>query len=235
MHAHAAICGQRKSEDKKSIMAAESTEFIALEKQIEVCLEAFEGLELGSNLDFFKGNVRKYLKASYHSFKPPSDPLKVMLNIGISCGSIFKDESRFWLTRIFTRLAMKVSIRDPYHSQILRNIPLEVFLSLKRAVDHTRNGEVAGNVISEENRKCHVLAFTSERAVTSLFSMLSGLSVAEVQSHFKRKLTGRLNGRAAVIINAEKEFSLVYKVNLNQCMIEFYYGVWNSAGFPLHH
>ena len=169
-------------------MAAESTEFIALEKQIEVCLEAFEGLELGSNLEFFKGNVRKYLKASYHSFKPPSDPLKVMLNIGISCGSIFKDESRFWLTRIYTRLAMKVSIRDTYHSQILRNISLEVFLSLKRAVDHTRNGEVAGNVISEENRKCHVLAFTSERAVTSLFSMLSGLSEAEVQFALQKEI-----------------------------------------------
>ena len=110
-----------------------------------------------------------------------------------------------------------------------------MFLSLKRAVDHTRNGEVAGNVISKENRKCHMMAFTSERAVTSLFSMLSGLSEAEVQSHFKRKITGRLNGRAAVIINAEKEVSLVYKVNLNQCMIEFYYGVWNRAGFPLHH
>ena len=202
-------------------MAAESAESIALEKQKRSCLEAFEALELGSNLEFFKGNVRKYLKASYNAFKPPSDPLKVMLNVGISCGSIFKDESRLWLTRIYTRLAMKVSIRNPYHSEILRNIPLEVFLSLKRAVDHTRNGEIAGNVISEENRKCHVIAFTSESAVTSLFSMLSGLSEAEVQSHFRRKLTGRINGRAAVIINEEKEFSLVYKVNLNQCFVEF--------------
>lgn len=157
-----------------------------------------------------------------------------MLNVGISCRSIFKDESRLWLTRIYTRLAMKVSIRNPCHSEILRNIPLEVFLSLKRAVDHTRNGEVAGNVISEGNRKCHVMAFTSERAVTWLFSILSRLSEAEVQSHFKRKLTGRINGRTAVI-SEEKEFSLVYKVNLNQCIIEFYYGVWNSAGFPLHH
>lgn len=140
-----------------------------------------------------------------------------------------------WLTGIYTRLAMKVSIRNPYHSEILRNIPLEVFLSLTRAVDHTRNGEIAGKVISEENRKCHVIAFTSESAVTSLFSMLSGLSEAEVQSHFRRKLTGRINGRAAVIISEEKEFSLVYKVNLNQCFVEFCHGVWNSAGFPLHH
>ena len=218
-----------------SKMAAESAEFTALEKQIEVCLEAFEALELGSNLELFKGNVRKYLKASYHAFKPPSDPLKVMLNVGINCGSIFKDESRLWLTRIYTRLAMKVSIRNPYSAEIIRNIPLEVFLSLKRAVDHTRNPEVAGNVISGDNRKCHVMAFTSESAVTSLFSMLSGLSEAKVQSHFRRKLTGRINGRAAVIINEEKEFFLVYKVNLNQCTIEYNYGVWNSAGFPLHH
>ena len=192
-------------------------------------------LGLGSNLEFFKDNVQKYLKTSYHAFKPPSDPLKVMLNVGINCGSIFKDESRLWLTRIYTRLAMKVSIRNPYHAEMLRNIPVEVFLSLKRAVDNTRNGEVAGNIIRDENRKCHVMAFTSESAVTSLFSMLSGLSEAEIQPHFRRKLTGRINGRAAVIINGEKEFSLVYKVNLNQCIIEFYYGVWNRAGFPLHH
>ena len=172
-------------------MAVKSAKFTALERQIEVCLEAFEVLALGSNVEFFKGNIRKYLKASYHAFKPPSDPLKVMLNVGINCGSLFKDESGFWLTRIYTRLAMKATIRNPYHSEILRNIPLEVFLSLKRAVDHTQNGEVAGNVISEENQKCHVMAFTSESAVTSLFSMLSGLSEAEVQSHFRRKLTGR--------------------------------------------
>ena len=161
-------------------------------------------------------------------------PSSHLLKVGINCGSLFKDESRLWLTRIYTRLAMKVSIRNPYHSEISEHSS-KGFLSLKRAVDHTRNGEVAGNVISEKNRKCHVMAFTSESAVTSLFSMLSGLSEAEVQSHFRRKLTGRINGRAAVIINEEKQFSLVYKGNLNQCTIEFYYGAWNSAGFPLHH
>ena len=234
MHAHTVICGSGKPAKNKSKMAAKSDEYVALEKQIEVCLEAFEALELGSNLEFFKSNVRKYLKASYDVFKPPSDPLKVMLNVGINCGSIFKDESKLWLSRIYTRLAMKVSIRKPYQSEIVRNIPLEVFLSLKRAVEHTRNHEVAGNLISEENRKCHIMAFTSESAVTSLLTMLSGLSEAEVQSHFRRKLSGRINGRAEVI-NKEKEFSLVYKVNLNHCIIEFYYGVWNSAGFPLHH
>ena len=105
--------GSGKSAKQISKMAVESAEFKALEKQIEVCLEAFEVLELGSNLEFFKGNVRKYLKASYHAFKPPSDPLKVMLNVGINCESLFKNESRLWLTRIYTRLAMKVSIRNP--------------------------------------------------------------------------------------------------------------------------
>ena len=123
---------------KMAAVSAESDhEELALERQIEVCLEAFEALELGCNLEFFKGNVRKYLKASYHAFKPPSDPLKVMLNVGINCGSIFKDKSRLWFVRIHTRLAMKVSIRNPYHSEIVRNIPLEMFLSLKRAVNQT--------------------------------------------------------------------------------------------------
>ena len=49
---------------------------------------------------------------------------------------------------------MKVSIRNPYHSEIVRNIPLEMFLSLKRAVNHTRNGEVAGSVLSDSPGPC---------------------------------------------------------------------------------
>ena len=94
-------------------------------------------------------------------------------------------------------------------------------MSLKRAVDYTRNGEVAGYLISEKNWKCHIMAFSSESSVTSLFLMLSGLSKAEVKSYFRRKLTGRINGRAAVIIKEEKLFCLVYKVSLNLCILVF--------------
>ena len=51
MQAHAVICGSGSRQKNISKMAAESSEFIALEKQIEVCLETFEALELGSYLD----------------------------------------------------------------------------------------------------------------------------------------------------------------------------------------
>jgi len=90
--------GSGKSAKVTFKMAAVSAE--SDHEEIEVCLEAFETQELGCNLEFFKGNMRKYLKASYHAFKPPSDPCRVMLNVGINCGSIFKDESRLCLQEI---------------------------------------------------------------------------------------------------------------------------------------
>lgn len=206
----------------------------ALDKQIEVCLNGFDCLVLDRNLDAFKDSVRRYIKGSYHAFKPPSDPLKVLLNTGINCGSVLVAESKLWLEKIGFRLTGKTSIRNPYRSEIIRNIPLEVFLSLERAVRHSRKQEIANNVTHCENKKGHVMSFTSRKAVVLLLSMLSGLSETSVLSHFKRRLTGNTNGKAKVIVNSEKDFAFVYKIKPGQFIISFQYGVWNKAGFPLH-
>ena len=56
-----------------------------LEAQITICLEAFNKLDLGSNLDIFKANVRRQIKGSFQAFKPPTDPLKILLNVSLNC------------------------------------------------------------------------------------------------------------------------------------------------------
>ena len=48
-----------------------------LEAQITICLEAFNKLDLGNNLDIFMVNVRRQIKGSFQAFKPPTDPLKI--------------------------------------------------------------------------------------------------------------------------------------------------------------
>ena len=69
-----------------------------LEAQIKTCLEAFNELDLGNNVHIFKETVRKQIKGSFQAFKPPTNPLKILFNVSLNCGSLFlKKESKFWL------------------------------------------------------------------------------------------------------------------------------------------
>lgn len=51
-----------------------------LEAQIKTCLEAFDELDLGNNVNIFKESVCKQIKCSFQAFKPPTNPLQVLLN-----------------------------------------------------------------------------------------------------------------------------------------------------------
>ena len=82
-----------------------------------------------------------------------------------------------------------------------------------------------------EIEKCFSLSFTGKKAVVSLFSLLSGLFEGALGSYFKRRVS---NGKAAIIINPEKDFTFLYKVKAGQLVIMFHYGFWNKSGFPPH-
>lgn len=90
------------------------------------------------------------------------------------------------------------------------------------------------HVIYAENKKGHVISFSSKKAVVALFSQLTGLNEPEVKGYFKKSLSGRVNGKASVIVNPVKDFAFLFKIKPSQCYITFHYGVWNKAGFPLH-
>jgi len=61
-----------------------------LEAQMMISLEAFNNLDLGNNFNILKVNVRREMKGSFQAFKPPTDPLKILLNVSLNCGSLFK-------------------------------------------------------------------------------------------------------------------------------------------------
>ena len=82
-----------------------------------------------------------------------------------------------------------------------------------------------------ENEKCYSLSFMGQKAVVSLFSLSSGLFEGAVASYFKRRVS---NGKAAIIMNPEKDFAFLYKVKAGQLVITFHYGFWNKSGFQLH-
>ena len=60
-----------------------------LEAQIALCLQVFDKLDLGNNLCILKESIRQQIKGSFQAFKPPTDPLKIVLNTSLNCASLF--------------------------------------------------------------------------------------------------------------------------------------------------
>ena len=109
-----------------------------IETEIVLCLEVFDKLNLENNLCIFKESVRQQIKGSFQAFKPQTDPLNILLNTSLNCGSLFKTESKVWLQKMYFRLTGRPSIRNPNQCEILRNIPVDLFHYLKRAPQHSR-------------------------------------------------------------------------------------------------
>ena len=207
---------------------------LLIDMKIETCIQAFEDIGLGENLEAFKNSVRGYIRATHAAFKPPSDPFKVILNTNVNCGSCFETEAKMWLAKISSRLNGRTRIRNPYQGEIVRNIPVDLFLCLRKAITHTRDKSISDHVCFGENKKGYVLSFTSKPSVITLFSKLTSLTEIEVKSYLKKSLSGRINGRSRVIVSPEKDFAFIFKIKPSELHINFHYGVWNKAGFAIH-
>ena len=101
-------------------------------EKIELCLQAFDSLDLRDvNLEMFKKCVRKQIEASNRVFQSLTDPLKILLNVPVNCGTVLHDETKLWLDKIKFRLGGKVGIKRPYQCEIIRNLPKEIFCHFK--------------------------------------------------------------------------------------------------------
>ena len=114
-----------------------------------------------------------------------------------------------------------------------RDLPYDAYRTLELSIKNSTlqhfkepHCDIAGN------RKGTVIAFTSEKGVLQLSTMLSGKKEEEVKRYFRRSLKRR--GKAKLIVNTDKNFSLIYKFNKGQLIIGFHFGVWNINGFPQH-
>ena len=205
---------------------------VELEAKIAQCVEALNGLEMGDNLGVFRSHIAKQIKQAYLALKPPTDPLRVLLNMDVNCGSLMASEGKLWLQKVRGRLARKTSIRNPFEGEIVRTIPLEVFLCLKRAVQHSRSREIMDSVTFDKNSKAHVISFSTKEAVVFFFSHLTGLSAPAVTGYLKISQTGRFNGNTSVIVNMEKDFTFIYKIKPMQLCVCFHFGSLEQGRLP---
>ena len=149
--------------------------------------------------------------------------------------TILKDEARLWLKFKSRRLVRKCGHRRPFFGLISRDIPQQVFRLL---ADVARNldGFCAPFCCHSDSRTTEVIRFTSIRLLSELLTLLSGLSAKEVALYFKRILaTGSRKGhKTCLIVTEEKELCFTYKKNQGKLIISFYFGEWNTNGFPQH-
>ena len=125
-------------------------------------------------------------------------------------------------------------MRNPFYAEISRDIPHGIFSVLLRMMKGV-HGFCEPFVNFGNNRKAQVVSFTSLRPVKQLFSILSGKSETEVVSYFKRTLTGKKCGsKVSVLATEEKDMAFTYKIAKGQFVISYYFGEWNTHGFPQH-
>ena len=186
---------EEENENETEPVSSVKKESVELEAKIAQCVEALNGLEMGDILGVFMSHISKQIKQTYLALKPPTDPLRVLLNMDVNCGSVMASEGKLWLQKVRGRLAKNPSIRNPFEGEIVRTIPLEVFLCLKRAVQHSRSREIMDSVTFNQNSKVHAISFSTKEAVVFFFSQLTGLSAPAVTGYLKISQTGRFNGK----------------------------------------
>ena len=159
---------------------------------------------------------------------------KILNSYPIYAGTIFYTESRLWLGSIYRRLAGRRRLRNRFYAEITRDIPYWIFSILLRIIKGI-DGFCEPFVSFGRNKKAEVVFFTTLRPVKQLFSILSEMSEAEVVSYFKRTLTGKKCGsKVSVLASEEKDMAFMYKITKGQFVISYFFGEWNTHGFPQH-
>ena len=212
------------------------------EKRLSDCLANFEGRE-GLDGTLFVKTAAKLLLPLVNvcetSVKPTPDMetpdiSKIMVSSSINLAVILKSESQLWLKRIYRRLAGKTNMRRPYYSEIQRDMPVEIFLSLCRLLCNFPELREP-YFYNVGNKKAKVISFTHLPLVKYFLSKLSGKSMEEVAEHFERTLCAQRKGHITkVIVSPVKDFSLIYNFRKGQLTVSYNYGEWNSFGFPQH-
>ena len=148
--------------------------------------------------------------------------------------NIYILESKIWLETIHRRLNGRRRIRQPFCGSITRNIPMEVFNVLVPLVN--KLGFSRPSCYVERNGKAVVVFFTDINTTTRFLSVLSAIPPMEiVERYFHKTLKGRKSGSTVeVLVREEKQFGLAYNIRRGQLDISFFFGEWNTYGFPQH-
>ena len=165
---------------------------------------------------------------------PGSCPTKILASTSINAATVFRGESKIWLTSIKRRLCGRRCAKSSFSAEIARDMPYELFVVFRQVVK-AMPGFVEPCCFVGSNKKGDVISFTNLRLVMELLALLSGYPGKEVATFFKRNLTGLKAGhKVNVIANESKDFAFIYKKRQGKFFISFNFGEWNANGYPQH-
>ena len=145
----------------------------------------FEGGGEGFNQPLFTRTAENLLLPPLEACRRKEERpeiVRVWLASNVTAAVVLKREPVLLLAGISRRLAGR-SIRRPFYAEIRRDIPVEVFAALVRAIKNSTILELqTQNCYVKGNKKGEVISLTSLSILTKLFSWLSGKNV-------RRKLT----------------------------------------------
>ena len=192
-----------------------------------------DGEDCSSDPDKFLGEGTM-LRTKKSSFEGQMEAKRFLRTFPMHPSSIFKKESMLWLKGIYRRLGGKRRVRNPYHGELNRDIPFELFNILIRLVNIL--GFSKPLCFVESNRKATVISFISMELLLKFMSLLADISDIElITRYFKRDLKGKKKGhKVAVLVEDAKDFAFVYKLNKGQMTLSFNFGEWNAYNFPQH-
>ena len=165
-----------------------------------------------------------------------SQVAKTLLSSNINAKLCLESEPKLWIANIYRRLAGARGVRQPFQGQIHRNIPVDIFQSLARAIKSTHEEDFREPFCYVRgNSKGLVISLTKKCLLIKLLCLLSGKTNEYVTCSLQRTLGGHRKGvERKILVSYDKDFALVYNFKKGQLSLQFHYGEWNPFGFPMH-
>ena len=202
---------------------------MAAKLQVEdVILRVFEDYSCQDNQEVDQPQEEEQSTTQEQLVKPVIS--RVLYGSNINTGILYNQESLLWLRGIYRRLAGRRSIRRPYYSEIIRHIPVEMYLVLTQTLRQDKSPMFSEpKCYIAENKKGMVVSFT---AFESVLLFLRLLAKGEVLGYLKRTLTGKRKDHITrLIVSPTKDFALTYSFRKGVLIVSFNFGEWNPMGF----
>ena len=218
-------------EDSSEEESLEISEEISESQVISTVCSKLSALKSVDKKISFMNEAPEIIKALVLKHSNEGSPISRVLQGTISLGEVLKEETQMWLKMLKRRITRRMGIRNPWHVQFTRNLPVAIFSGFQKAVT---SGYSQFGLITEGNFESHLLhvEFTEKARFVRDFKEISGISLADMEVYLKKRFSNMW--RAEVIMNTKKTCSIVYNKKKQELTFGCYYGVWNQFGFAFH-
>ena len=202
---------------------------LTLEDVLKLSVDNFRRLRpsIGNFSDFCE-EARGELAAVYHRHENGVHGMDKVLLSSEPVWPMISGEVVQWLNVLRRRMLASPKARNPWTIEIKRDLPKEIFVSLKKAIQ----GAVSSFGVSVEDT---VITYYHKNRLLRDFSKFYNISRSEVDNKLKKTFGGKRKGfKAEVLVSREKPAVIAYNGKRKQIAFSCHYGCWNEFGYGFH-